>query len=206
MMNGADAADQVVKYTLEGTEVALKLSGLAAKNIATYMVAVLNDQKKTSGKTTLVRMLREGKPLNLFQLPTEQLKDFAKEAKRFGVLFVAVKDKNGAPTTVIMVFKRDAQRVDRIVDRLKLAVVEAGEIGAEQPVDPFVMANASPSEISLPSRSGSATLPGDGGGRQSVRVMLAQFRSDGKKLVVKDGKQLTQAAPHLKPKAKGTVR
>ena len=37
MSNGSDAADQVVRYTLEGTEVALKLSGLAAKNVVAYL-------------------------------------------------------------------------------------------------------------------------------------------------------------------------
>ena len=47
MLNGSDAADQVVKYTLEGTEAALKLSGLAAKNVAAYLIAVLNENKKT---------------------------------------------------------------------------------------------------------------------------------------------------------------
>lgn len=82
MSNGSDAADQVVRYTLEGTEVALKLSGLAAKNVAAYLIAVLNDSKKTRGKTRITRLLREGKPMKIFQLPTDQLRVFAKEAKK----------------------------------------------------------------------------------------------------------------------------
>lgn len=48
---GSEPADQVVRYTLEGTEVALKLSGLAAKNFALFVYAVLKDQKKTRGKS-----------------------------------------------------------------------------------------------------------------------------------------------------------
>lgn len=50
---GSDPADQIVRYSLEGTEVALKLSGLAAKNFALFVYAVLKDQKKTRGKTRL---------------------------------------------------------------------------------------------------------------------------------------------------------
>ena len=34
MTNSGDAAEQIVRMSLEGTEVALKLSGSAAKNIA----------------------------------------------------------------------------------------------------------------------------------------------------------------------------
>ena len=68
MNYGAEPADQVVRYTLEGTEFALKISGTAAKNFAVFALAVLRDQKKTHGKTKLVRLLREGKPLKFFRL------------------------------------------------------------------------------------------------------------------------------------------
>ena len=64
---GSDPADQVVRYTLEGTEFALRLSGTAAKNFAVFVAAVLRDQKKTRGKTNLTRLLREGKPLKFFR-------------------------------------------------------------------------------------------------------------------------------------------
>ena len=58
---GNDPADQIVRFTLAGTEVVLRLSGIAAKNFAMFAYAVLKDQKKTRGKTRLVRMLREGR-------------------------------------------------------------------------------------------------------------------------------------------------
>ena len=41
MNYGAEPADQVVRYTLEGTEFALKISGTAAKNFAVFALAVL---------------------------------------------------------------------------------------------------------------------------------------------------------------------
>ena len=51
MNYGAEPADQVVRYSLEGTEVALRLSGSAAITFAKFVAAVLKDQKKTHGKT-----------------------------------------------------------------------------------------------------------------------------------------------------------
>lgn len=86
MNYGAEPADQVVRYTLEGTEFALKISGTAAKNFAVFALAVLRDQKKTHGKTKLVRLLREGKPLKFFSVPTDQMRDFSKAAKWGGEL------------------------------------------------------------------------------------------------------------------------
>ena len=50
MTNGGDAAEQVVRLSLEGFEVAAKLSGAAAKNIAVLLVSVLKQEQKTKGK------------------------------------------------------------------------------------------------------------------------------------------------------------
>lgn len=82
MNYGGDAADQIVRYSLEGTEVALKLTGEAAKNFAVFAAAVLRDQKKMHGKTNLTRLLRENKPLRFFEVPESRMKEFAREGRR----------------------------------------------------------------------------------------------------------------------------
>lgn len=53
MYNSGDAAEQVVRMSLEGAEVALKITGAAAKNLAAALYTVLKDQKKTKGKAVL---------------------------------------------------------------------------------------------------------------------------------------------------------
>ena len=53
MTNGGDAAEQVVRLSLEGFEVAAKLSGAAAKNIAVLLVSVLNRNKKQKARLDL---------------------------------------------------------------------------------------------------------------------------------------------------------
>ena len=124
MNYGAEPADQVVRYTLEGTEFALKISGTAAKNFAVFALAVLRDQKKTHGKTKLVRLLREGKPLKFFSVPTDQMRDFAKAAKSHGLLYVPIRDRSDPDNIEIAVWAEDAAKVNRVIDKLQLDVVD----------------------------------------------------------------------------------
>ena len=127
MNYGAEPADQVVRYTLEGPEFALKISGTAAKNFAVFALAVLRDQKKTHGKTKLVRLLREGKPLKFFSVPTDQMRDFAKAAKSHGLLYVPIRDRSDPDNIEIAVWAEDAAKVNRVIDKLQLDVVDTGE-------------------------------------------------------------------------------
>ena len=133
---GSDPADQVVRYTLEGTEYALRLSGTAAKNFAIFVAAVLRDQKKTRGKTNLTRLLREGKPLKFFSVPTNKMWEFAQEAKRHGLLFVPIRDRNDPNHIEIAIWADDAAKVERIIERMQLDVVETGEAEIMSDVEP----------------------------------------------------------------------
>ena len=53
MNHAGDAAEQVVRMSLEGAEVALKITGVAAKNLAAALYTILKDQKKTKGKARI---------------------------------------------------------------------------------------------------------------------------------------------------------
>ena len=57
MMSGGDAAEQVVRLSLEGIEVAAKITGEGAKNIAILLAAVLKEEHKTKGKARLTNMI-----------------------------------------------------------------------------------------------------------------------------------------------------
>ena len=69
MTNGGDAAEQVVRLSLEGFEVAAKLSGAAAKNIAVLLVSVLKQEQKTKGKARLTNMIKSGNPVYSWRTP-----------------------------------------------------------------------------------------------------------------------------------------
>ena len=47
MSYSGDAAEQVVRMSLEGAEVAARITGQGAKEIALLLYAVLKDQKKS---------------------------------------------------------------------------------------------------------------------------------------------------------------
>ncbi len=129
MNPGGDTADQMTKMTLEGIEVAAKISGSAAKSLAAMLYAMLNDKKKVKGKTRLDALLRSGKELKVFALRHDDLKVFCEEAKRYGVLYSVLKEKNNTDGICdIMVRAEDAAKISRIVDKFELATIDTKAI------------------------------------------------------------------------------
>ena len=134
MTNGGDAAEQVVRLSLEGFEVAAKLSGAAAKNIAVLLVSVLKQEQKTKGKARLTNMIKSGKELKVFSIPNKDLKKFTEQAKRYGVLYCVLRDKNTKGDNVpidIIARAEDASKIQRIVERFELGKVDKAAIVTE---------------------------------------------------------------------------
>ena len=132
MNTSSEAAEQVIRLSLQGIEVAARLSGSGAKNVAAILVAIAKDQQKVKGKTTLTNMLKSGRPLKVFSIKNEDLKKFTEEAKRYGVLFSAVVEKKNLDGMVdIMTREEDASKINRIVERFKLATVDMATIHSE---------------------------------------------------------------------------
>ena len=156
---GSDPADQVVRYTLEGTEFALRISGTAAKNFAIFAAAVLRDQKKTRGKTNLTRLLREGKPLKFFSVSADRMREFAQEAKRHGLLFVPMRDRNDPDHIEIAIWADDAAKVERIIERMQLDVVETGEAEIMTDVDHTEPEQAQEGSDQHPAQAADAPIP-----------------------------------------------
>lgn len=132
---GGDAADQIVKYSMEGVEAGgklavdmadkvLRISGKGAQHLAAFFYAVLADNKKSRGKTRLTRMMKTEKPLKFFSVPEERLKEFCMEGKKRGLLYVVIKDKKNPQQCEIMVFADDAAKVNRVMDKMNLDFTE----------------------------------------------------------------------------------
>ena len=130
MTQGGDAAEQIVRLSLEGMEVAVKISGESAKNIAIILMAVLREEHKTKGKARLSSMIRSGKELKVFSVQNKDLEKFAREAKRYGVLYCVLKDKGNrsSGTADIIARAEDAAKIQRIVDRFGLATVDRASV------------------------------------------------------------------------------
>ena len=92
-MNSSESAEAIVRMTLQGSEVALKIAGSGTKELMIMLYTILNGQQKVKGKTTLTNMLKSGKELKVFSVKQEDLRKFTQEAKRYGVLFNVLMDR-----------------------------------------------------------------------------------------------------------------
>lgn len=134
MNTSGEAADQVVRMSMEVGEAALKISGKGAKQIAVLLYAILKEQKKTKGRARLETLVRSGRPLTVFSVKESDLKKFVQEAKRYGILYCAVRNPRGSSDGMadIMVKEEDAPRINRIIERFQFASVsEAAQVKTE---------------------------------------------------------------------------
>ena len=76
MNNGGEAADQMVREALQFSEVAIKLTALGFKNSLAIALAYAKENPKVRGKTSLDRLLREGKEMKIIPLQTKDLAQF----------------------------------------------------------------------------------------------------------------------------------
>ncbi|MDF1494557.1 PcfB family protein [Caproiciproducens sp. CPB-2] len=133
MNQSGDAAEQIVRMSLEGVEVAAKITGSAAKEIATFLVAALKskDSKlKLKGKARMTSMLKSGKALEIFSVKDSDLQKFAQGAKQYGIVYCVLRNRKNSPDGLcdIMVKADDAPRISRLVERFKFATVDKAKI------------------------------------------------------------------------------
>ena len=182
MNTSGDAAEQVVRLGLESAEVAAKVTGSAAKEVAALLLAALKnrDKSKIKGRQRLTSMLRSGKELNIFTVKNQDMARFVADAKRYGVVYCVLREAKDNPHGVseIMVRAEDAAKINRIVEHLQIATVSAPEQEAA-PENPTA-ARTEKSRPSAPSSerkrtSAAGTAKGD---LPSVREALKEIRRE----------------------------
>lgn len=76
-------------------------------------------------------MLKSGKPLKVYEVRQKDLATFAKEAKRYGVLYCVLKDRsNKDDNAMVDVIARveDASKIQRITDRFQLVAMDTASV------------------------------------------------------------------------------
>lgn len=134
MNTSGDAAESIVRMGLQGFDVAARITGSGAKEVAILIYTILKDKNQVKGKTKLVNMLKSGKELKVFSVKEDDFKKFTDEAKRYGVLFSALinkREKNSDGMIDIMVRAEDASKINRIVERFNLATVDTASIKSQ---------------------------------------------------------------------------
>jgi len=115
----AEVSDQVVKMMLMGVEVSVKIAGAATKHLVAFLYALMKGDKKISGKTNLAKILTQSKNVRIFTVKDEDLETFKGLAKKYGILYSVIRDKNlGDGIKDIMVKGEDAGKLQRVFDIL----------------------------------------------------------------------------------------
>ena len=134
MTNGGDAAEMLVRLYLEGFEEVVKLSGKGIKELVPLLASTLKQESKSKGKARLTQMIKSGSPLKVFTFKNKDLKKFTEQAKRYGVLYTVLRDKNSKdPNATVDVIARaeDASKIQRIADRFEFSKVDKASIVKE---------------------------------------------------------------------------
>lgn len=136
MNTSADAADQVVRMSLNGAEVALKVSGKGAAKISKLLYQALknasSENNKTQGAMRLKNLVRSGKRLEVCQIRDTDLKCFCTEAKNYGILYTILKDRDATDGMTEIMYKfEDESKVKRIYEKFDLAPFDTAQIKEE---------------------------------------------------------------------------
>ena len=122
MNTSGEVADLMVKEGLQITEEVAKLTGLGAKNLAAIIIALLKEDNKLQGKTNLKKLLKSDKPLCILQIKESDISKFNSEAKKYGVLFTAVKDNtNNTGLCDIIAKQEDVAKLNYIMEKMGYA-------------------------------------------------------------------------------------
>lgn len=178
-----DVADLMVKESIQLTEAGIKLLAAGSKNLTAFLWALAKDSKKVKGKTSLGRLLKEGRELKVFRITETDLKTFQALSKQYGVLFAGVKDKRREDGFIDLISNVDyVSQINHIMERLGYpAPVKEQEDNIQKKADPRARPGSSLPErgsgLTARSTSTETTTPTPDGEKPSVKGRLASLRA-----------------------------
>lgn len=175
----AEAADLVVKESIQATESAVKLAGAGLKNVAALLLALAKQDYKVVGRTTADRLARDNSaPALVIPLKKEDTGKFQKLAKEYGVLyFLAQKKGNESGYVNIVSNQNYAAQLNAVMEALGYPIPQkAQEEKAPKKANP-----RAPQEKSSPERgtglTPSPTMEADTDRKPSVKKRLEGLRA-----------------------------
>lgn len=119
-IGGGEAADQLVRMMLSGSEVAVRLSGSAIKNVLALTMALAKKHKTISGKVNLAKMLKETRDVRRFSMSPEQYQQFRQRAGKQKILFSAIRDSDNKGKVVDVIMPvTEIDRANMIFERIR---------------------------------------------------------------------------------------
>ena len=171
----AEAADLVVKESIQAAESAVKLAGTGLKNVAALLLALQRQDSKVVGKTSAKRLARDPAPAVVVPLKQEDMKQFQKLAKEYGILyFIAQKKGNDTGYVNIVSNQNYAAQLNAVMEAMQYPIPQKAQEG-----EPSKKMNPrAPQERSSPER-GSGWNPSqpEGTDIESVRARLEGLKA-----------------------------
>lgn len=203
---GGDVADLMVKEGIQITEASIKLMAAGGKNLIALLWALARDNKKLVGKTSMARLLKEGKELRVFHIKESDLQEFRHFSKK-NVLFAAVKDKRVDNGMVDLITNVDfVSQVNLFMERRGYGAPDR----AQEDTEPKKAVPRAPHGNSSPERGSGLTAsrtrpmkttsdaPAAGEQKPSVKEKLAVCQAEAKS---RAGKSIQRTRP-TKPKTR----
>lgn len=188
----AEAADVVVRESLQATEAAAKLTLEGMKNIAALLLAIAKQDMKVVGETTAKRLAKDSAPAVVIPIKAEDRAKFQKLAKEFGVLyFIAQKKGNNTGILNVVSNQNYAAQLNAVMEQMGYPIPQK-----EQEEEPKKAKSRAPQKKSSPER---------GNGLKPSQTAVESVDSPTKKKL----DQLQRLAAQSRPgqeKPKGKVR
>ena len=184
-----DAADEVVRIMLNGTEVAVRLAGSGVKNLAAMLIAWSKKEKKPYGKTNMMRLLKSGEELQVISLDREQYKQFKTLAKKKVLYapFLNTKEEDGKVEVVIS--SKSIPLVNYILKKIGYGDVqqdESAELSKKKQSTPW------PSKGQLSGAAARDLSPSQRSWRRTVSSLSKRTRSSLAKAAVRPRRRIAQ--------------
>lgn len=183
-----EAADLVVKESLQATETAAKLLGGGIKGVAALLLAVRRGDLKVTGKTNADKLARDPSPALVMPLRREDIPRFRALAKQYGVLYFFAQPKGQEGPMVDMITTQNySPQVTAVYQAMGYPLPEQKEEAQAKKAEARAPRENSSSERgngSTPSqtRDTDAVQPEAGGENASVRAHLEMLRAASKRV------------------------
>jgi len=116
--NSGDAAETVVRVMLTGTEITLRLTASAAKNLLALSVALAKQHKQISGKTRMKKILKDTRDIRVFPMTRAQYREFQKKAKPFRLLYSSIRDRDSSGQIDLVLPATELDRANLVFEKM----------------------------------------------------------------------------------------
>lgn len=132
MTNSGDAAETVVRVMLTGTEITLRLTASAAKNLLALSVALAKQHKQISGKTRMKKILKDTRDIRVFPMTRAQYRAFQKKAKPFRLLYASIQNRDSSGQIDLVLPATELDRANLVFE--KMLYRQADKASSKEPV------------------------------------------------------------------------